>query len=233
MPGAGSPSPAGLPLARAACRHGLGGTLLPPGWARAAGPLPAAPARSPAWGTAADEGRLPQSPARRARPEAVPRPHRRAFPPRDPRQRRAKPRTYVGAAGERLPARRRVGPHGGRRVHGAEPLPRRLCRYQAGAAWPPRERHSVPAPRRDRPAPQAPPLPAEGRGPRSAVEDAGGVRAAGLLPGLPAAMGRARTESRLQSPGVLGAAAVALHSQRPCWATWEAGSELGVPRVKT
>lgn len=45
-------------LAQAACRDGPSGTLFTAGRARAACPPPAAPAGSPAWGTAADKGRL-------------------------------------------------------------------------------------------------------------------------------------------------------------------------------
>lgn len=101
-----------------------------------AGDLAAArrPRLAPRLGDRRWQRAAPVAPAGRARPQAVPCPLRRALPPRDSRRRRVKPLTYVGAAGERLPARRRVGSHGGQWVPDAEPLPGLLCLCQARAA---------------------------------------------------------------------------------------------------
>lgn len=153
-------------LARAACRHPLGGTLPPPGTVRPVWPLLLPPLAHPP-GNSTDKRRLLQPPqgehARGAFPARTAEPSHLGAPAGQG----AKPLTYVGAVGERLSTRRGVGPHGGRRGPGAESLSGRLYCFQEGAVGPPWEQHTRPAPRRHRPEPQAPPSLALGQGARA------------------------------------------------------------------
>lgn len=116
---------------------------------------------------------LPSRPLRGAQPRRGP-----AAPPARPRPPRPA-LTYVGAAGQRLPARRRVRSHGGRR---SPPLSRagsaaakpKGTRGRGHAAGEAPGAGATPGPPRKRRAP-----PAAGRGPRAAVEGAGGSRMGG------------------------------------------------------